>query len=88
MVGKLFGTTGIRGTANDFLTPEFCSNIAYVFGNYVREKFNAKNVLVGMDPRTSSDMIKHAVISGLLSAGCDVYDSGITPVPSIQYAVK
>ncbi|MDI6730144.1 MAG: phosphoglucosamine mutase [Candidatus Altarchaeum sp.] len=88
MVGKLFGTTGIRGTANDFLTPEFCSNIAYVFGNYVREKFNAKNVLVGMDPRTSSNMIKHAVISGLLSAGCDVYDSGITPVPSIQYAVK
>ncbi|PKP60131.1 MAG: phosphoglucosamine mutase [Candidatus Altiarchaeales archaeon HGW-Altiarchaeales-1] len=88
MVGKLFGTTGIRGTANDFLTPEFCSKIACVFGNYLNEKFNAKNVLVGMDPRTSSDMIRTAVISGLLSAGCDVYDSGITPVPSIQYAVK
>jgi len=88
MVGKLFGTTGIRGTANDFLTPEFCSKIACVFGNYIREKFNAKNVLVGMDPRTSSDMIKNAVLSGLLSAGCDVYDSRITSTPSIQYSVK
>jgi len=88
MVGKLFGTTGIRGTANDFLTPEFCSKIACVFGNYLNEKFNAKNILVGTDPRTSSDMIKNAVISGLLSAGCDVYDSGITSTPSIQYAVK
>ncbi|CEG12039.1 Phosphomannomutase; alpha-phosphoglucomutase [groundwater metagenome] len=88
MVGKLFGTTGIRGTANDFLTPEFCSKIASVFGNYLNEKFNAKNVIVGMDPRTSSDMIRTAVISGLLSAGCDVYDSGITSTPSIQYAVK
>lgn len=88
MAGKLFGTTGIRGTANDFLTPEFCSNIACVFGNYAKERFNAKNVVVGMDPRTSSDMIKHAVISGLISAGCDVYDSGIAPTPAIQYAVK
>jgi len=88
MVGKLFGTTGIRGIANEFLTPEFCSKISCVFGNYMREKFNVKNILVGMDPRTSSEMIKHAVISGLLSAGCNVYDTGIVPTPAIQYAVK
>jgi phosphomannomutase / phosphoglucomutase len=33
-------------------------------------------------------MIKHAVISGLISAGCDVIDMGILPTPTVQYAVR
>lgn len=33
-------------------------------------------------------MIKNAVISGLLSSGCDVVDLGILPTPAVQYAVR
>lgn len=33
-------------------------------------------------------MIKNAVISGLLSTGCDVVDLGILPTPAVQYAVR
>jgi len=85
-MAKLFGTTGIRGLVNELLTPEFCSKIAGAFGTYIGGK--GKKVLIAMDPRTSSEMIKDSVISGLLSAGCDVYDSGIAPTPAVQYSVR
>lgn len=85
-MAKLFGTTGIRGLANEFLTPEFCSKIAGAFGTYIGGK--GKKVLIAMDTRTSSDMIKNSTISGLLSAGCDVYDSGTAPTPAVQYSVR
>jgi len=85
-MAKLFGTTGIRGLANEFLTPEFCAKIAGAFGTYIGGR--GKKVLIAMDPRTSSEMIKNSTISGLLSAGCDVYDSGIAPTPAVQYSVR
>ena len=85
-MAKLFGTTGIRGLANEFLTPEFCSKIAGAFGNYIGGK--GKKVLIAMDTRTSSDMIKNSVIAGLVSVGCEVYDSKVAPTPAVQYGVR
>jgi len=88
MPQKLFGTTGIRGLANDLLTPEFCSKVASAFGCYLKE-IGAKNkkILVAMDTRTSSEMIKNSVISGLVSVGFDVFDAKIAPTPAVQYSV-
>ena len=80
---KLFGTFGVRRLANTELTPEFASKIAASYGSLVKGK-----VAVGGDTRTSTEMIKHAVISGLLSAGCDVVDLGFLPTPAVQYAVR
>lgn len=90
MVGKLFGTTGIRGVANEFLTPEFSAKISCIFGNYIKKRENKDKVkiLIGRDTRTSSDMLKYGAISGLLSAGCDIYDTGIIPTPGLQYAIR
>lgn len=84
MVNKrLFGTFGVRRKANEVLTPEFASKLAAAYGTLVKGK-----VAVGGDTRTSTPMIKHAVISGLLSSGCDVMDLGILPTPAVQYAVR
>lgn len=80
---KLFGTFGVRRLANTELTPEFASKIAASYGTLVKGK-----VAVGGDTRTSTEMIKHAVISGLLSSGCDVIDLGILPTPALQFAVR
>lgn len=80
---KLFGTFGVRKTANKELTPEFASRLSGAFGSLIDGK-----VAVGGDTRTSTSMIKHAVISGLLSSGCDVVDLGILPTPAVQYAVR
>ncbi len=84
MVNKrLFGTFGVRRRANEVLTPEFASKLAAAYGTLVKGK-----VAVGGDTRTSTPMIKHAVISGLLSSGCAVMDLGILPTPAVQYAVR
>lgn len=80
---RLFGTFGVRRLANTELTPEFASKIAASYGSLVKGK-----VAVGGDTRTSTEMIKHAVISGLLSSGCDVVDLGFLPTPTLQYAVR
>ncbi|MBC7101077.1 MAG: phosphoglucosamine mutase [Methanobacteriales archaeon] len=80
---KLFGTFGVRRIANKQLTPEFASKLSAAFGSLIGGK-----VAVGGDTRTSTPMIKHAVIAGLLSSGCDVVDLGILPTPTVQYAVR
>lgn len=80
---QLFGTFGVRRVANTVLTPEFASKIAAAYGTKIKG-----TIAVGSDPRTSSEMIKHAVTAGLLSVGCDVVDLGTLPTPAVQYAVR
>ncbi|WP_304125371.1 phosphoglucosamine mutase [Methanosphaera cuniculi] len=80
---QLFGTFGVRRVANTVLTPEFASEIAAAYGTKVQG-----TIAVGSDPRTSSEMIKHAVTAGLLSVGCNVVDLGMLPTPALQYAVR
>lgn len=81
---KLFGTNGIRGVTNKELTPEFASNMGLAIGTFLK----GGEVIIGTDTRTSNQMLKSAVISGLLASGCSVVDAGILPTPSLQYAVK
>lgn len=80
---RLFGTFGVRRTANDVLTPEFASRLAACYGSLVKGK-----IAVGGDTRTTSKMLMESVKAGLLSAGCDVVDLGILPTPAVQFAVR
>jgi len=81
---RLFGTNGIRGVVNYDLTPELVIKIGGAIGTFFKEG----HILVGRDGRTSSPMFAKAVIGGLISTGCTVYDVGMAPTPAIQYAVK
>ncbi|AAL80712.1 phosphoglucosamine mutase [Pyrococcus furiosus DSM 3638] len=88
-MGKLFGTFGVRGTANKDITPEFALKIGMAFGTLLRREGKKKPVVVvGRDTRVSGEMLKSALISGLLSVGCDVIDVGIAPTPAIQWATN
>ena len=80
---RLFGTFGVRRTANDVLTPEFASRLAACYGTQIKG-----TVAGGGDTRTTTPMLMQAVIAGLLSSGCDVVDLGILPTPGVQYAVR
>ncbi|MFQ6065238.1 MAG: phosphoglucosamine mutase [Candidatus Bathyarchaeia archaeon] len=81
---RLFGTNGIRGVANIDLTPEFATKIGAAIGTF----FEKGQILVGYDGRISSPMLAQAVIAGLTSTGCTIYNLGMCPTPTIQYAVK
>ena len=80
---RLFGTFGVRRTANDVLTPEFASRLAACYGTQIKG-----TVAVGGDSRTTTPMLMEAVKAGLLSSGCDVVDLGILPTPGLQYGVR
>lgn len=80
---RLFGTFGVRRTANDVLTPEFATRLAACYGTQIKGC-----VAVGGDTRTTTPMLMEAVKAGLLSSGCDVVDLGILPTPGLQYAVR
>ena len=81
-IGELFGTDGVRGIANEELTPEMAMNLGRVMGTL------RSRVAIAMDTRISSSMLKSAVIAGLTSCSCDVVDLGIAPTPALQYYVK
>lgn len=81
----LFGTNGVRGIANKELTPELALRLARSLGTYLNGK---GNVVVGRDTRLAGEMIRSAVVSGLLSSGISVTDVGIVPTPALQNYVK
>ena len=81
---RLFGTNGIRGVVNRDFTPEFVTKVAGAIGTFFRKG----QILVGCDGRTSSQMFFRALVGGLLSTGCTVYNVGMAPTPAVQYAVK
>ncbi|MEM3396955.1 MAG: phosphoglucosamine mutase [Thermoplasmata archaeon] len=82
---RLFGTNGIRGVVNADMNIELASGIGRSVGSFLG---GSGKVVVGTDTRTSNEMLKDALISGILSTGCDTVDVGIAPSPAIQYAVK
>src|SRR5207247_5033467 len=45
-------------------------------------------IVLSRDGRPSGVMLRHAVMAGLLSAGCDVYDLGVTPTPTCGLALR
>ncbi|ASJ07708.1 phosphoglucosamine mutase [Thermococcus siculi] len=83
-MGKYFGTSGIREVVNEKLTPELALKAGRALGTYL----GGGTVVVGMDTRTSGEMLKSAVISGLLSTGVDVIDIGLAPTPLTGFAIK
>ena len=80
---KLFGTNGVRGVVNDFLTPGFVMEMGMAIGTHMPGR-----IAVATDTRTSNIMLKDALIAGILSTGSAVADAGITPTPALQYFVK
>ena len=77
---RLFGSSGIRGTANEEVTPEFSLRVAMAVGTVV----GGERVALGRDTRASGPMLADAAASGLVSVGCDVERLGALPTPAVQ----
>jgi phosphomannomutase len=76
--------SGVRGVVGETLTPALLVRFAESFGTYL----GGGTVVVGRDTRTSGEMVQHAVLAGLVSAGCQVVLLDICPVPTIQFTVR
>lgn len=80
----MVSVSGIRGIIGDGLTPLEVVKYTQAFGTYL----GSGKVVVGRDSRVTGEMVKSAVISGLLAVGCDVIDIGVCPTPTVQMAVE
>ena len=76
--------SGVRGVIGESLTPSLLTRFAQAFGTYV----GPGTIVIGRDPRTSGEMVKQAVIAGLLSSGSRIIDIGMCPVPTVQLMVR
>ena len=85
---RLFGTNGIRGDAKKLFTNQFCFDITRAFLKFLgQKKIKPKVIVLAMDPRSSSDRIKKAVIAGI-PRNWQVWDEGIIPTPALNYFTK
>ncbi len=83
MTGRMFGTNGVRGIANE----DMCCELALGMGRSIA-KVLGNRIAVACDPRTSSMMLKDALCAGIMSVGGDVLDLGMIPTPALQHYIK
>jgi phosphomannomutase len=76
--------SGVRGVVGQSLTPKLLTRFAQAFGTHT----GSGTIVIGRDPRTSGEMVKQAVIAGILSTGNRVVDIGMCPVPTVQLQVR
>ncbi len=82
---KLFGTDGIRGTANHYpMTCEIALNTGRAIAIFVKENGH-KTIIIGKDSRISGDMLEAALSSGATSMGIDVIQVGVVPTPGVAF---
>ncbi|PWF99462.1 phosphoglucosamine mutase [Levilactobacillus bambusae] len=89
---KYFGTDGVRGVANEGLTPELAFKVGrmggYVLTQHAADHTKQPQVLVARDTRVSGQMLESALIAGLLSVGIEVLRLGVITTPAVAYLVR
>jgi len=78
----LFGSSGVRGVVNQEMTPELAAAIGMAVGS------GNRRVVIGMDSRTSGPMLEAAVMSGIMSTGCDAILAGLVTTPTLAEAAR
>ena len=86
-MSRLFGTDGVRGLANEFLTAELAVSLAAAAVAELGTGGDRPLVYVGRDPRPSGELLEAAVVAGALAAGGDVVRLGVIPTPAVALAV-
>src|SRR5207253_9117037 len=80
----IVSVSGIRGIIGQALTPEAATAFAAALGTFTQ----GGRIVLSRDGRPSGAMLRHAVLAGLLGAGCEVQDLGVTPTPTCGLAVR
>ena len=88
-MGVMFGTDGVRGVANQELTPELAFKLGRA-GAYIlcSDIGNDRKIIIGRDTRISGDMLEAALVAGICSVGVNVLKVGVLPTPAIAYLTR
>lgn len=85
-MGKLFGTDGIRGVANEYpMTSEMAMNIGRATAHLFKKKGHLPKIIIGKDTRISGYMLENALVSGICSMGVNAILVGVLPTPGLAF---
>ena len=88
MVRRYFGTDGIRGRANQVITPELALKVGQAAGLIFKRGDHRHRVVIGKDTRLSGYMIENALVAGFTSVGMDVLVLGPMPTPAVAMLAR
>jgi len=86
-MGRVFGTDGVRGLANDELTAELALDLAFAAACVLSDRADGRRptAVVARDTRASGEFLEAAVVAGLAAAGVDVQLIGVAPTPEAAF---
>lgn len=88
-MGKLFGTDGVRGVANEEpMTPETVVKLGRAAAYLFKTKAGRHSIVIGKDTRLHGYMLECALTSGICSMGVDVLLVGPLPTPGIAFITR
>ena len=88
-MARLFGTDGVRGVANEELTPLLAMQLGQAGATVLtRENDHRPTIMVGCDTRISGDMLANALMAGICSVGANAVYVGVIPTPAVAYLTK
>ncbi len=85
-MGKLFGTDGIRGKANEYpIIPETAVAVGRAVASFFKKEKGKSRIIIGKDTRISGYMLEYALVSGICSMGVDAYLADVLSTPGIAF---
>lgn len=84
----MIGVSGIRGVIGTGFSPGMALDFVQAYASWLKKDGAQKpKVLLARDTRPSGEMMRHAVLAGLIGSGCEVIDLGIVSTPTLQLAI-
>lgn len=88
-VARIFGTDGVRGTANTHpMTAEIALRLGQAAAHVFRRDDSRHQIVIGKDTRLSGYMIENALVAGITSMGVDALLIGPLPTPGVAYITR
>ncbi|BCV22814.1 phosphoglucosamine mutase [Moorella sp. Hama-1] len=87
-MARIFGTDGVRGVANQGLTPELALRLGRAGAAVLAGNSGRVRVVVGRDTRISGDMLEAALVAGICSVGGEVLKVGVIPTPAVAWLTR
>ena len=83
----MISVSGIRGVIGSAFSPGMALDFVQAYAAYLKRSNPQPVVLLALDTRPSGAMMRHAVLAGLIGAGCKVRDLGVVATPTLQLAI-
>ncbi|MGI5850117.1 MAG: phosphoglucosamine mutase [Christensenellales bacterium] len=87
-MGRLFGTDGVRGIANEKLSCDLAFSLGQAGAYVLTSEVHKARIIIGRDTRISGDMFEAAMVAGICSVGAEAIVLGIIPTSGVAYLTR